>query len=164
MGDPGAGKKEVAKGTDICVPFKSLGVSIGKKTNMDKKVNYKLTLIFWTLTKGRPKLTTYFNGAGAAIIVGNLNNKKSINKMRFWAESIFDHVGDIPLFFIGTRKHAGRTKNREFLETLADDYNAHSYFLTLMQEDGLKPIYKSIAKNLAKFYLKLLQDDPEIHI
>ena len=99
VGESGSGKKSVAKGADICVPFKTFGVSIGKKTNVDKKINYKLTLIFWTLTKGRPLETTYFHGASAAIIVGNLGSKRSVNKMRKWAGTIHEHLGKIPLFF-----------------------------------------------------------------
>jgi hypothetical protein len=161
VGDPGAGKQEVAKGTDICVPFKSLGVSIGKKTNMDKKINYKLTLIFWTLTKGRPKPTTYFNGAGAAIIVGKLNSKRSIKKMRYWAETIHENIGDIPLFFIGTKNNLGTEENRTRLAALANDYNSYYYILNPPQDDNLKPIYKSIAKRIAHNYCKLLLEAPD---
>jgi hypothetical protein len=152
VGDPGAGKRDVAKGTDICVPFKSLGVSIGKKVNMDKKINYKLTLIFWTLTKGRPRPTTYFNGAGAAIIVGKLNSKNSIKKMRDWAETIFQDIGDIPIFFIGTKINSRTKENRKKLAALANEYNTHFYILKPTQENNLKPIYKSIAKRIAKYY------------
>lgn len=161
VGDPGGGKHEVAKGADICVPFKSLGVSLGKKINMDKKVNYKLTLIFWTLTKGRPRLTTYFNGAGAAIIVGDLVKKRSIKKMQFWADSIRTNVGKIPLFFIGTRNNLKLTKNIEQLAELAEEYNSDYFILTRTQENGLKIILKSIAKHLGNSYFKLMQSNPE---
>jgi hypothetical protein len=161
VGDPGVGKHDVAKGADICVPFKSLGVSLGKKINMDKKVNYKLTLIFWTLTKGRPRLTTYFNGAGAAIIVGDLVKKRSIKKMQFWADSIRTNVGKIPMFFIGTRNNLKLTKNIEQLAELAEEYNSDYFILTRTQENGLKIILKSIAKHLGNNYFKLMQDHPE---
>ncbi len=155
VGDPGAGKKEVAAGTDVCIPFKSLGVSIGKKINLDKKINYKLTLIFWTLTKGRPKITTYFNGASAAIIVGDLSHKQAVSKMRFWAESIQENIGKIPLFFIGTKKRTKSVRSIEKLAELANDYNSYYYILSRAHEERLKPIYKSIARRLAKNYCKL---------
>jgi hypothetical protein len=156
VGDPGSGKKEVAKGADICVPFKTLGVSIGKKTNIDKKINYKLVLIFWTLTKGRPKKTTYFSGAGAAVIVGDLSNFQSIAKLQNWADTIFSNVGKIPLFFIGTKSKSHPPKYLDEFIELATKYNSNYYFLSLNREDGLKIILKSIAKHLAKEYSKFI--------
>ena len=158
VGDPGSGKSTVAKGADICVPFKTLGVSIGKKINMDRKINYKLTLIFWTLAKNRPKITTYFNGAGAAVIVGDISKKGCIKKMRFWADSIQDYVGPIPLFFIGTKKNSKHSRNLEKLADLTNDYNARYYILTSSLESRLKPIFKSIAKLLAKKYYNIIQN------
>lgn len=155
VGDPGAGKRNIAKGADVCMPFKSLGVSLGKKINMDKKINYKLTLLFWTLTKGRPRQTTYFNGAGAAIIVSDLKSKASIDKMHYWATSIIENVGKIPLFFIGTKEKAGSNRNLNYLAELANEFNGRYFILVRSQQDGLKPILKSIAKHLAKDYSHL---------
>ncbi len=157
VGDPGSGKKDVAKGTDICVPFKSLGVSIGKKTNLDKKINYQLTLIFWTLTDNRPKQTTYFTGASAAIIVGNLFSKQSVQKMRYWAESVSENLGEIPIFFIGTKKKFKSTRNIDYLAKLAFDYKSDYYILLSSEEDALKRIFQKIAKKLAKNYLESIQ-------
>jgi hypothetical protein len=148
----------VAKGADICVPFKSLGVSIGKKTNMDKRINYKLTLIFWTLTKGRPKKTTYFSGAGAAIIVSNLDSKRSVNKINSWVESINEYIGNIPLFFVGTSKSSDNPKYLDQFTEIADEYNSRYFILSQARENSLKPILKSIAKSLAKFYSKYLDN------
>ena len=158
VGDPGAGKHDVAKGADICVPFKSLGVSIGKKINLDRRIKYKLTLIFWTLTKHRPKLTTYFSGAGAAIIVGDITKKRSIKKMRFWANSIQKNIGKIPLFFVGTKNNSKRKIDIDLLSELANDFNSHYFVLKSSQEDRLKPIFKSIAKHIARNYSKLIKD------
>lgn len=159
VGESGSGKNSVAKGADICVPFKTFGVSIGKKTNIDKKINYKLTLIFWTLTKGRPLETTYFHGASAAIIVGDLGSKRSINKMRKWAGTIHEHLGKIPLFFIGTKENSKAPKSISPLIKLADDFNSHYFILSRSKEDRLKPIFKSIAKHLGRMYSKLFEDD-----
>ena len=158
VGEPGVGKKNVAKGADVCMPFKSLGVSIGKKINLDRRINFKLTLLFWTLTKGRPKVSTYFNGSGAAIIVGDLNSLKSIKKMRFWADSVKENIGNIPMFFIGTKNNSNSNKNLSKLSKLADDYNSHYFILYRDSENGFKPILKSIAKHLANHYCKLLQN------
>ena len=152
MGDPGAGKKEIANGADVCVPLKSLGLSLGVKRDRDKNINYKLTLIFWTLTKGRPRHTTYFHGADAAIIVGNLKSKASLQKMRSWAESIDEHVGEIPLFFIGTKGNEKPSKNTNLLSKLAKDHNSQYYILPDTEEETLKPILKSIGRHLANFY------------
>ena len=160
VGDPGAGKQNVAKGADVCVPFKTFGVSIGKKTNLDKKINYKLTLIFWTLTENRPKKTTYFHGAGAAIIVGNLDNWYSIRKMRNWVGTIRNNIGDIPIFFIGTKQNSHPTKNLVKLKQLANQYNSRYFVLSQSQEGGLKTIFKSIAKHIGNNYYKLIKTEP----
>lgn len=152
VGDPGAGKRDVAKGTDVCVPFKSLGVSIGKKVKMKKKINYKLTLIFWTLTLGRPRTTTYFNGSNAAIIVGNLKDRTSISKMDEWADIIVEQLGSIPLFFIGNHGDNRRTKIKKKLVNLATKYNGNYFLLNPGKTDSLTKIFKSIAEDLAKIY------------
>ena len=155
VGDPGAGKRDVAKGTDVCVPFKSLGVSIGKKVKMKKKINYKLTLIFWTLTLGRPRTTTYFNGSNAAIIVGNLKDRTSISKMDEWADIIVEQLGSIPLFFIGNYGNKRRTRIKEKLVNLATKYNGNYFLLNPGKTDSLTKIFKSIAEDLAKIYYNL---------
>ncbi|WP_455393188.1 hypothetical protein [[Eubacterium] cellulosolvens] len=159
VGDPGSGKQDVARGADVCVPFKTLGVSIGKKCSLNKKINYKLTLIFWTLTYGRPLETTYFHGAGAAIIVGNLNSRQSITRMRQWGSTIKDSIGNIPIFFIGTKDGPGEKKNLEKLKKISDDYNSRYFILSREQEGGLKIILKSIAKHLGNTYYKLRDYD-----
>jgi hypothetical protein len=159
VGEPGAGKKEVASSADVCMPFKTLGVSLGKKTNIDKKINYQLTLLFWTLTKGRPKKTTYFEGAGAAIIMGNLNKRKSLKTMQSWAISIRDNLGTIPLFFIGTMEDSKSKKNQRLLSKLADQFNSRYFVLLQDQEFRLKTIMKSIAKHIAKSYSKIILEN-----
>ena len=156
VGEPGAGKKEVASSADVCMPFKTLGVSLGKKTNLDKKINYQLTLLFWTLTKGRPKKTTYFEGAGAAIIIGNLNQRRSLKTMQSWAKSIRENLGTIPLFFIGTIENSKSKKNQKLLSKLADQFNSRYFVLLHDQEFRLKTIMKSIAKHIARSYSKLI--------
>ena len=160
VGDAGAGKHNVAKGADVCVPFKTFGVSIGKKTNVDKKINYKLTLIFWTLTEGRPRKTTYFHGAGAAIIVGDLDSRHSIKRMRNWVGTIRDYVGEIPLFFIGTKHNSKPHKKLTHLEKLADDFNAQYFVLSREKDGGLKTILKSIATHIGNNYFKLMRSNP----
>ncbi len=156
-GAAGSGKGEVAKGADICVPFKSLGVSLGKKTNLNEKINYKLILFFWTLTKGRPRDTTYLAGSSAAIIVGNLNKTKSISKMSFWAEKIHGFVGEIPLFFIGTIDGSRPIRRINRMKKLAKSYNASYFLLPLTDENRMELIFQSIANRLAKKYFKKLQ-------
>jgi len=159
VGEPGAGKKQLASSADVCMPFKTLGVSIGKKTNLDKKINYQLTLLFWTLTKGRPKKTTYFEGAGAAIIMGNINQRRSLNTMQSWANSIRENLGTIPLFFIGTIENSKSKKNQRLLSKLAEQFNSRYFVLSYDQESRLNTIMKSIARHIARSYSKLIFKD-----
>lgn len=156
VGEPGAGKKDVATNTDICVPFKSMGFSLGKKVDMDKKINYKLTLIFWTLTKGRPRETTYLNGAGAAIIVGNLKSRNVIKKMDDWADLIIGNVGWIPIFFIGKIKEHSNENIDKKLKKLAMGYNSTYFLYSPFEENAIKRIFNKIAKELADKYYRIM--------
>jgi hypothetical protein len=160
VGDPGAGKKDVAKNTDICVPFKSLGFSLGKKVDLNKKINYKLTLIFWTLTKGRPRKTTYFNGASAAIIVGNLDDKNVYKKMGSWADDIISNIGWIPIYFIGKyNEDLNRRENKKKFAKLAREYHGDYYLFSSLEKNSIKRIFRSIAKNLANMNYRIIMNN-----
>ncbi len=74
--------------------------------------------------------------------------------MRSWAESIHAKIGQIPIFFIGTKKNTKSTKNIDVLAELAKDYNSRYFILPNTQDTMLKPILKSIAKHLAESYSK----------
>jgi hypothetical protein len=156
VGEPGAGKRDIAKGTDVCVPFKSLGVSIGKKIKMKERINYKVTFIFWTLTTGRPQETTYFSGASAAIIVGNLKKRNSIKDMSIWAKKIISELGWIPIFFIGTTIKSGKSNKISELEKLAFQYNSNYFVYSPLRQGSLNKIFKTIAEDLANKYYKIL--------
>ncbi len=165
VGEPGAGKHEVAKGTDVCIPFKSLGVSIGKKMNMNSIINYKLTLIFWTLTYGRPKSTTYFEGSSAAIIVGNLNTQRNLSDMGAWADKIIAQLGWIPIYFIGTvksKRNSQNTQKRKKLAKLAKSYNSNYFVFSPNKINSLKNIFKNIAEDLARKYYRILKNSESV--
>ena len=158
VGDRGSGKHTVAKGADICVPFKTFGVSFGKKTRMDRSINYKLTLLFWTLTEGRPRPTTYMKGASAAIIMGNLKSRTSMENMNYWANIIHSYVGDIPLFFIGVKDDLEPSKRAYKLLKLARNYHGRFYILRTAEEHGIKRILRAIGKRLARKYFNLFKN------
>lgn len=162
VGEPGAGKGKVAKGTDVCVPFKSLGVSLGKKVNLHKRINYRLTMIFWTLTEGRPKKTTYFNGASGAIIVGNLKKRGSIKKMGLWADILLSQCGWIPIYFVGTLNNIRETKKEENLARLANEYNSDYFMLSSLKGDSLDKIFNEIGQDLAKKHYRILIRSKEL--
>jgi hypothetical protein len=123
---------------------------------MKKRINYKVTFIFWTLTVGRPQDTTYFSGASAAIIVGNLKKRTSIKEMNGWAKKIVKELGWIPIFFIGTTGKSGNSHQISELAKLAFEYNSNYFVYSALKQRSLNNIFMTIAEDLANKYYKIL--------
>ncbi len=157
-GEPQTGKTLIAEQTDACFPFKPYGVSIGKISRYVEQHQKSVTLILWTLTLGRPKSTTYFRGARAAIVVGNLARRETVLKMRDWAETIEDYFEFLPIFFIGTMDESASLVNIETMKRIAADYEGLHFVIR-----GEDPVaFESVFDRLAKLLLdRKIEESPE---
>jgi signal recognition particle receptor subunit beta len=150
VGEPNAGKSFIAQTTEACLPFKEIGVSIGRTNLRFKDTECELTLITWTVTKGRPKETTYFNDTAAAIIVSDLKRPETVRLSAEWAQNILDRVGDIPLFFATNNADLGQPNTLDYLEDIAERYNSSVYQVKSNDRESAKEIFITIADVLSE--------------
>ena len=160
-GEPGAGKNLIAEAADLCYPFKHYGVSIGKKTKIVKPIECNIVLMLWTLTTGRPKETTYLFGTDAAIIVSNLHDGKTVEKMPQWADSIREHVGDVPLVFVGNGIEEENEENAMRVKEIADTYDSLFLFTQWQDKSSVEEVFTEVAEILGYLALfnEILQSD-----
>jgi GTPase SAR1 family protein len=147
-GEPGSGKSIIAEVNDACLPLRQLGVSIGLKTIAQKETQCCMTFITWTLTEGRPKDTSYFEGSKAAVIVSDLTRKHTIKKMKIWAESIVKSVGNIPLVFVGNNVEKAKGKNVEMALKIAKSYDSPMVLTSLEDKESIEKVFIQILKSI----------------
>jgi GTPase SAR1 family protein len=152
-GEPGSGKTILAEVNDACLPLRQLGVSIGLKTIANEDAQCCMTFITWTLTEGRPKNTSYFEGSKAAVIVCDLTSKHTIKRMRRWAESIRKSIGSIPLVFVGNNVEEANGKNVELALKIAKSYNSPVVLTSLEDKKSIEEIFIQIVNTMgSKFW------------
>lgn len=157
-GEPGSGKSVISQVNDACISLRPLGVSIGLKSIPDKEQQCKMTFTTWTLTKGRPKNTTYLRGSKAAIICADLAKVKTINKMRTWAKSIRKGVGDIPLVFVGNNVKDAAGDNVDLILKIAQSFDAPVVLTRLDDRSSIEEVFVQVVKAVRG----TVKDDSEI--
>ena len=110
------------------------------------------------MTTGRPKDTTYFHGARAAIIVGNLTKRETVLNMRIWAEAIFDYLGEIPLIFVGNMTDQASLVNIETMKRIVSDFKGEYFLTTEKDQLTFEKIFNTIARILLQ---RKIPDSPK---
>ena len=157
-GEPGSGKSVISQVNDACISLRPLGVSIGLKSIKDKEQQCKMTFTTWTLTKGRPKGTTYLKGSKAAIICADLTKLRTIKKMRMWAKSIRERVGDIPLVFVGNNVNKAGGDNMDLMLKIAQSFDAPVVLTRLDDRTSIEEVFVQVVKAVRRN----VKEDPEI--
>ena len=103
-----------------------------------------MTFITWTLIKGRPKDTSYFEGSKAAVIVCDLMKEPTITKMSAWAESIRKGIGKVPLVFVGNNVDEASKNNVEMMNKIAKSYASPVVFTYLEDRDSIEEVFVQI--------------------
>jgi GTPase SAR1 family protein len=145
-GEPGSGKSVISQVNDACISLRPLGVSIGLKSIPDKEQQCKMTFTTWTLTKGRPKGTTYLKGSKAAIICSDLAKVKTVKKMRMWAKSIIKGVGDIPLVFVGNNVDKAHGDTLDMIQKIAWSFDAPVVLTRLDDRPSIEEVFVQVVK------------------
>jgi GTPase SAR1 family protein len=148
VGEPKAGKSFIAETTEACMPFKEIGVSIGRTKVFFQDAECEMTLLTWTVTQGRPKETTYFDDTAAAIIVSDLKRHETVRLSAEWAQNILDRLGNIPLFFVANNADLGQPNALNYLSDIAQRFNSSLYPINSEDEKSAKGIFNRIAKKL----------------
>ena len=145
-GEPGSGKSVISEVSDACISLRPFGVSIGLKTVPNEEAQCCMTFITWTLTKGRPKESSYFKGSKAAVIVCDLTKVKTIKKMKIWAKSIRKGVGDIPMVFVGNNVSAAEGNNVELMIKIAKSNSSPVVLTSLENRESIEEVFAQIVK------------------
>jgi signal recognition particle receptor subunit beta len=132
-GEPGAGKSFIAQAADACVASQEIGVSIGKISETIEDTSHEMTLMTWAITHGRPKKSTHFEHAQAAIVVCDLSKPKTVLQSSEWADRILDYSGDIPIFFAANNANLALPDTSRLLRKVANRYNSAYY--PILEED-----------------------------
>jgi GTPase SAR1 family protein len=147
-GEPGSGKSIISEVSDACISLRPFGVSIGLKTVDDEDAQCSISFTTWTLTKGRPKKTSYFKGTKAAVIVCDLKKTQTVKKMKTWARSIRKGIGDIPLVFVGNNVDRVKGNNMELLLRIAKTYDSPVVLTRLEDRDSIEEVFVQIIKEV----------------
>lgn len=153
-GEPGSGKSILSEVNDACISLKKFGVSIGLKTVEDEEEKLCITFITWTLTEGRPSDTTYTQGGRAAVIVCDLTKGETVKKMKKWAMSIKEGVGDIPIIFVGNNVESAVADAVDRMLDYAKTFDAPVVFTRLEDKDSIEEIFNQIVKEIGEDLLK----------
>ena len=145
-GEPGSGKSVITEVNDACISLRQFGVSIGFKTMEREDAQCTMTFITWTLTKGRPKDTSYYKGTKAAVIVCDLIKTNTIKKMKRWAKSIKKGVGDIPLVFVGNNIDSAKSGNVDMMLRIAKSFDSPVVLTRLEDRESIEEVFEQIIK------------------
>ncbi|MEE9151928.1 MAG: hypothetical protein V3U20_08875 [Thermoplasmata archaeon] len=143
-GEPGSGKSTISEVSDACISLKPFGVSLGLKTVDSEEAQCRMTFFTWTLTKGRPKDTSYFKGSKAAVIVCDLTKGYTIKKMKNWARSIRKDIDNIPLVFVGNYVEKAKGDNVELMLKIAKFYDSPVVLTRLEDKDSIEEVFVQI--------------------
>ena len=143
-GEPGSGKSILSEVSDACISLRPFGVSLGLKTVDSEEAECMLTFLTWTLTKGRPRDTSYYKGTKAAVIVCDLTKTYTIKKMKTWAKSIRKGVGQVPLIFVGNNVDRAKGNNVDMMLKTAKSYDSPVVLTRLEERESIEEIFVQI--------------------
>lgn len=143
-GEPGSGKSVISEVSDACISLRQFGVSLGLKTIDSEELHCRMTFLTWTLTKGRPRDTSYYKGTKAAVIVCDLTKGHTIKKMKSWAKSIRKGVGQIPLVFVGNNVDMAKTSSADLLLKIAKSFKSPVVLTSLEDRKSIEEIFVQI--------------------
>lgn len=153
-GEPGAGKSYIAKTADACIPARKMGVSIGKVSEAFSDTSVEMTLLTWTITNKRPTEKTHLKQAEAAIIVCDLAKPETVEKIPFWANSIHEIAGKIPLFIAAINAHIEYYDKVIWLRDVARKYHSTFYPINRENLDTARKLFRIIAEILALDFIE----------
>lgn len=148
-GEPGAGKSFIAQATDACIPSQEIGVSIGKVSETIEETSHEITLMTWAITRGRPKKSTHFEDAHAAIVVCDLTKPKTVMLISKWADHILDFSGNIPIFFAGNNADLALPDTTRLLRKVANRYNSVYFPILKKDRESARDLFGLVAWELS---------------
>jgi signal recognition particle receptor subunit beta len=148
-GEPGSGKSFTAQAADACMATQEIGVSIGKISEILEDTSHEMTLMTWAITEGRPKKSTHYEHAQAAIVVCDLTKPKTVMQSSEWADRILDYSGEIPIFFAANNAELGSPDTSKLLRKVANRYNSTYYPIMKKDRESARGLLGLVAREIS---------------
>ena len=155
LGDSGVGKTSIIQKfvndkfnqnmlSTIGVDFQSKEIIIN---------NTKIKLKIWDTT-GQERFKTltsqYYNGADGALLIFDVTNKESFERINFWMNELNEKkkLNELGLLLIGNKIDLNEKRNvkKEEAEEFAKEYNINYYETSALQNINIKNIINDIAQ------------------
>ena len=129
--------------------------------------NKKIRMNIWD-TAGQDRFKTiaknYFKGANAVIFVFDVNHKNTIEKIKFWINSVKDNSSnDIIEVIVGNKIdiEGKREVTKEQMQSLGQDVNIETFETSAKTGEGINEVFNYLVTNLIKNpnVGKVLSDD-----
>ena len=129
--------------------------------------NKKIRMNIWD-TAGQDRFKTiaknYFKGANAVIFVFDVNHKNTIEKIKFWINSVKDNSSnDIIEVIVGNKIdiEGKREVTKEQMKSLGQDVNIETFETSAKTGEGINEVFNYLVTNLIKNpnVGKVLSDD-----
>ncbi len=93
-------------------------------------------------------LPTYFQGSAAAVLIFDITNKESFEKLTFWLEKLEEGVGKIPIIIVGNKidLEGEREVTKEEGEEFAKELDTIYFEVSAKENANLFPMFKNIAE------------------
>lgn len=127
--------------------FPTVGAAFASKTLTINGTNYNLNI--WD-TAGqetyRGLIPMYYRGAGIAIIVFDINDKKSSNSIDYWHKSLKEHIDTRFISVLCANKIdllEDRTIPKDEIEKRATDNGMLSFYTSALTGEGVQKLFQS---------------------
>ncbi|MFX0006298.1 MAG: Rab family GTPase [Promethearchaeota archaeon] len=156
LGDPSSGKEDL-NGNHFDFDTKlTIGVDFFTKDIVLNKKIIRLNL--WDMDIEEDKrfrclIPSYFEGASGAIILYDITNSNSLKHVPEWIQIIREHVGDIPIFFIGNNIDLAESRNvsREEGINLVTKYNLNAFSeISTKTGENVEEIFNTLSDIIIK--------------
>ena len=132
----------------------TLGVDVKYKyVTLDNK---KIRMNIWD-TAGQDRFKTiaknYFKGANAVIFVFDVNHKNTIDKIKFWINSVKDNSSiNILEIIVGNKIdiEGKREVTKEQLKSLGEKYGMETFETSAKTGEGINEVFNYLVTNLIK--------------
>ncbi|TFF69362.1 MAG: GTP-binding protein [Promethearchaeota archaeon] len=122
-----------------------------------KTIDYKgkiVKLQFWDLADEphfRYFISQYCKGANGTLVLFDVTNAKTLDRLREWNQTIKEHAGDIPIMLVGNERILDKPReiSREKGNELVKKFNLSDYTeISTMTGEGIEKLFQRLAELL----------------
>ena len=163
LGDSSVGKTSIIKRycknqysnsfiSTIGVDFETKYINIDFKTKYIKIGEYSVKVLIWD-TAGQEKFRNiakqYYKGANGVLLIYDVTNKKSFERIAYWMNELKDNnqINEIDICLVGNKIDLeGRVITREEGEKFALDNDIKYFEVSAKTSEGIEELFTSVTK------------------